>query len=78
MSTTLLTISRPAITRRAAAIWRLFLAGVDEIVRYFVCRAAATSLCKLDDRALRDIGLVRCQVEAAVHGFITRPDRGRM
>jgi uncharacterized protein YjiS (DUF1127 family) len=78
MSNTLSTIVRPAIARRADAFSRLFLASVDEIVRYFACRAAVTSLCEFDDRALRDIGLVRCQIEAAVHGFLARPDRRRM
>jgi uncharacterized protein YjiS (DUF1127 family) len=78
MSTTHSTIVRPAITQRARAFSRFFRACVDEIVRYFVCRAAVANLSAFDDRALRDIGLVRCQVESAVHGFIARPDRGRM
>jgi len=36
------------------------------------------SLRELDDRALRDIGLARSQIEAAVHGFMTAPNRGRI
>jgi uncharacterized protein YjiS (DUF1127 family) len=36
------------------------------------------SLRELDDRALRDIGLARSQIEAAVHGFMPPPNRGRI
>ena len=32
-------------------------------------RAAMKALHQLDDRALRDIGLSRCQIERAVHGL---------
>ena len=32
-------------------------------------RAAMKALHQLDDRALRDIGLSRCQIEQAVHGL---------
>ena len=79
MSTILsILIDRPRMTKGAGALSRLFGACMDEIVRYFVCRAAVANLSAFDDRALRDIGLVRCQVESAVHGFIARPDRGRM
>jgi uncharacterized protein YjiS (DUF1127 family) len=48
------------------------------MVRYFLCRAAVANLHELDDRALRDIGLSRSQIEAAVHGFVTLSDRARM
>ena len=70
MSSTLATIVRPAVTKRAGAFSRLFSACVDGIARYFVRRAAIASLRELDDRALRDIGLVRSQIEAAVRGFV--------
>jgi uncharacterized protein YjiS (DUF1127 family) len=78
MSATLSTIVRPAVTKRASAFSRLFSACWDGIARYFVCRAAIASLRELDDRALRDIGLARSQIEATVHGFMTGPDRARM
>ena len=78
MSTILSTlIDRPTVTKRAGALSWLFSACMDEIVRYFVCRSAIASLHELDDLALKDIGLRRCQIEPAVHGFITRPDRAR-
>jgi uncharacterized protein YjiS (DUF1127 family) len=35
-------------------------------------RAAIKSLGELDDRALRDIGLQRCQIDAAVRGEARR------
>jgi uncharacterized protein YjiS (DUF1127 family) len=78
MSATLSTIIRPAVTKRPGAFSRLFSACLDRTARYFVRRAAIACLRELDDRALRDIGLVRSQIEAAVHGFMTAPDRARV
>jgi uncharacterized protein YjiS (DUF1127 family) len=72
MSATLATIVRPEVTERPGAFSRLFSAGWDGIARYVVRRAAIAGLRKLDDRLLRDIGLERSQIEAAVYGFITR------
>jgi uncharacterized protein YjiS (DUF1127 family) len=71
MSETLSTIARPAVATATSAFFRLFSAGCDAIVRHFVRRSAIATLHDLDDRALRDIGLARSQIEAAVHGFIT-------
>jgi uncharacterized protein YjiS (DUF1127 family) len=78
MSATLSTRIWPVVSKRASAFARLFSASCDAIARYFVCRAATASLRELDDRALRDIGLVRSQIDAAVHGFISAPDRARL
>jgi uncharacterized protein YjiS (DUF1127 family) len=47
------------------------------MARYFFHRAAIATLGKLDDRALKDIGLTRSQIEAAVHGLTTTPNRAR-
>ena len=33
-------------------------------------REAIKTLSELDDRALRDIGIARCHIEAAAHGDI--------
>jgi uncharacterized protein YjiS (DUF1127 family) len=69
MSATPATIVRLAVTKRPGAFSRLLSAYCDGIARYFVRRAAIASLRELDDRALRDIGLARSQIEAAVDGF---------
>jgi len=50
----------------------------EGIARYLVRRAAMASLHELDDRALRDIGLVRSQIEGAVCGFMRLSDQARM
>ena len=78
MSSILAPVLRPQVTRRRASFSRLFIACGKEIARYFVRRAAMAHLRELDDRALRDIGLTRSQIEPAVYGFITRSDRARM
>jgi uncharacterized protein YjiS (DUF1127 family) len=78
MSATLRTAVRPEATKRPGAFSRLLVAYCDGIAGYFVRRAAIASLSELDDRALRDIGIERSQIEAAVYGFITLPDQGRM
>jgi len=78
MSATLAMIVRPEVTQRANTLAQIFSACWDGIARHFVCRAAIATLRELDDRALRDIGIARSQIEAAVHGFITLPDQGRM
>ena len=78
MSSTLATIVRPGIAKRPAAFVRVFSVCWYGIVRHFARRSAIKTLGELDDRALRDIGILRCQIEAAVHGFMRDPDRGRM
>ena len=78
MSATLSTIDQPAVTKRANPPSRLFSACWEGIARYFVRRAAMASLHELDDRALRDIGLVRSQIEGAVCGFMSLADQARM
>jgi uncharacterized protein YjiS (DUF1127 family) len=78
MSETASIISAPATTKRLGASLRLLNACCDGVVGYFVRRAAAKTLRELDDRALKDIGLVRAQIECAVQGLISSADRGRM
>jgi uncharacterized protein YjiS (DUF1127 family) len=77
MSASLATIVRPEVTKGPGAFSRLFGACRDGIARYFVRRAAAASLRELDDHVLRDIGLERSQIKAAVHGFIPLSDLAR-
>ena len=77
MTATLSTILRPVGTKSfGAGLW--IFACWDRIARYFVHRAAIASLCQLDDCELRDMGLVRTQIEAAVHGVMTAPNRARL
>jgi uncharacterized protein YjiS (DUF1127 family) len=79
MSATLSTRFQPAVTVRPGRyVWRLFHVWARDIARYFVRRAAVKRLQEFSDRELRDIGLSRGQIEAAVYGFITRPDQGRL
>ena len=78
MPATLSTIVQPAVTKRANPLSRLLSACWEGIARYFVRRAAMASLHELDDRALRDIGLVRSQIEGAVCGFMSLSDQARM
>jgi len=62
---------RPQGTTNANALTRIVSACLDGIATYFFRRSAIARLHELDDRALRDIGLVRSQIEAAVRGLIT-------
>jgi uncharacterized protein YjiS (DUF1127 family) len=79
MSATLSSLFQPAVTVRPGRyVRRLFHAFARDIAHYFERRAALRHLGELNDRELRDIGLARSQLEAAVYGFIARPDRARM
>jgi uncharacterized protein YjiS (DUF1127 family) len=79
MSATLSTLFQPAVTRRPSGyVWRLFHAWARDIADYYARRAALKRLRECSDRELRDIGLSRGQIDAAVYGFITRPDRARI
>jgi uncharacterized protein YjiS (DUF1127 family) len=79
MSATLSTAPQPeAIRSPSAYIWRLMHALAGDIARYFDRRAALKRLGELNDRELRDIGLTRGEIEAAVYGVMTPPGQGRM
>jgi uncharacterized protein YjiS (DUF1127 family) len=65
-----------AAARRAGALARRFSACLDRIERYFIRRIAIEWLRELDERALRDIGLARSQIVAAVHGFMPASELG--
>jgi uncharacterized protein YjiS (DUF1127 family) len=76
MSETLSTLFQPAVTVRPGRYVRQLLhVWTCDIAHYFVRRAALKRLQEFNDRELRDIGLSRGQIEAAVYGFIARPDR---
>jgi uncharacterized protein YjiS (DUF1127 family) len=78
MSASLSTSIRPAVAKKPGAFSRLFSDCFSGIVRHFIHRSAIATLHELDDRALRDIGLARSQIEGAVHGFISLSDQARM
>jgi uncharacterized protein YjiS (DUF1127 family) len=73
------TLFQPAVTVRPGRyVRRLFRAWARDIAHYFVRRAALKRLHELHDRELRDIGLARGEIEAAVYGFVSRPGQGRL
>jgi uncharacterized protein YjiS (DUF1127 family) len=78
MSATFSAVARPAVAKRPAIVARLCFACWDAMSGYVVRRSAIATLRELDDRALADIGIARSQIEAAVHGLIALPDRGRI
>jgi uncharacterized protein YjiS (DUF1127 family) len=79
MSATLSTLFQPAVrVRPGRYVRRLFHVWARDIAHYFGRRAALKRLHELNDRELRDIGLSRGEIEAAVYGFISGPDRGRL
>ena len=45
-------------------------AWANGVVIYWARREAIKTLRQMDDRALRDIGIARSQIEAAVHGVV--------
>ena len=57
---------------------RLARSAQRGIARYFVRHDAIARLRELDDRVLRDTGLTRSRIEAAVHGLMTAPNRARI
>jgi uncharacterized protein YjiS (DUF1127 family) len=80
--TTMTTI--PAMTAQPASrctlggLVRLLGKLVNSLVAYRVRRRAVKSLRELDDRALRDIGIDRSQIEAAVRGGTMNSKTGRL
>ena len=60
------TAARPAL---AGPLVRWIGACAQALAVHFDRRAAIKALHELDDRALRDIGLSRCELEKAVAGF---------
>ena len=71
----------PAVTKGPGVFSRLLSAVCEGITGYLGRRTAVACLHNLDDRALRDIGLARFQIEAAVYGLFTfsgQADEGTM
>jgi len=63
------TAVRPATSGMFGRFVRRIVFVLRGIAAEWNRRAAMKALHQLDDRALRDIGLSRCQIERAVHGF---------
>ena len=78
MSASLVTIARPAAAKRPATVSRICVACWDAAAGYVLRRTAIATLRELDDRALRDIGIARSQIEAAVQGLVPLSGQGRM
>lgn len=58
----------PARPSMLGGLLRLLRVWGDTLATYWVRREAIKTLRQLDDRALRDIGISRCHIEAAVAG----------
>jgi uncharacterized protein YjiS (DUF1127 family) len=69
--------AQPAITGTPGGFTRWIGVCAHALVAYWDRRAAIKALRKLDDRALRDIGISRCHIEAAVGGALN-PEMGRL
>ncbi|MEH2625700.1 uncharacterized protein YjiS (DUF1127 family) [Bradyrhizobium sp. AZCC 1719] len=77
MTTISQTAGQPASRNVRTGFFGLLGRWVNGIVTYFAHREAVKTLSELDDRALRDIGVERSQIEVAVRGMID-PMYGRM
>lgn len=69
--------ARSAPQTLPGGFFRVVGAWVHGVITYFAHRQAIKTLNELDDRALRDIGIERGRIEAAVHGIVD-PTYGRM
>ena len=76
MSTMSSTATRPATSSLFGGFVRLIGACAHAIVAYWDRRDAIKLLREMDDRELRDIGLARCHIDAAVGGALN-PDMAR-
>jgi uncharacterized protein YjiS (DUF1127 family) len=77
MSTLSSAAGRPAQPDASGGLVRRIEAGAHALLGYLERRAAIKTLRGLDDRALRDIGISRCQIEAAVGGALN-PAMGKL
>ena len=69
--------AQPLIPHLSGGLVRWIGARADALAAHWERRAAIRALLQRDDRELRDIGIVRSQIEAAVGGAFN-PDMGRM
>ena len=67
MTTILSTAARSSASGAWAGFVRSIEIWADRLAAYWVRRTAIETLHELDDRALRDIGLARDQIETAIY-----------
>lgn len=77
MNTLTRSATQPSIPSLSDGLVRWIGAGALAAAAYWERRTAIKALLERDDRELRDIGLVRSQIEAAVGGAFN-PHRGSM
>jgi uncharacterized protein YjiS (DUF1127 family) len=77
MTTTFSSAARPAISRSSGGLARRIEGWAYALITHWDRRVAIKTLRGLDDRALRDIGIVRSQIEAAVDGALN-PELARL
>jgi uncharacterized protein YjiS (DUF1127 family) len=75
--TTMSETTRPTSSGLPSGLIRWIGACAYALAAYRDRRAAIKALQELDDRGLRDIGLARCHIEAAVGGALN-PEMGRL
>jgi len=69
--------AQPAMSLSSSGLLRRFGTWAHGIAAYLDRRAAIKALRQLDDRELRDIGLVRSHIDQAVFGLVD-PELGRL
>lgn len=72
MSTLSRAATEPHHAGAFAAVLRWIARSARALMLHWCRRDAIKLLSQLDDRALRDIGLQRCHIEAAVRGEVRR------
>ena len=77
MTTISRTAGQPVISSAMGGFFRLLGKWVNGVVNHLARRQAIQTLHELDDRALRDIGIERSRIEAAVRGNVN-PDLSRI
>ncbi|OKO79433.1 hypothetical protein AC629_28870 [Bradyrhizobium sp. NAS80.1] len=70
MNTISQTAGRSLRPSSSGGFFRALASGAYALFDRLEHRSAVKTLSELDDRALRDIGITRCQIEDAVYGHV--------